>query len=86
MTTGNPQGTPITEVWRFLVVYYIIGSGREILSPVRRFEGSITSNGSTSSKQRATTEKENEKGILLPYMQPKTTLLLDVSMRFSDML
>jgi hypothetical protein len=42
-------------------------------------------NGSTTNKQQAKIQKEKEKGVFLPYMRPKTPLLLDMSLRFSDM-
>jgi hypothetical protein len=42
-------------------------------------------NGSTISKQRATTQKEKQKKVFLPSMQQKSSLLLDLSLRFSDM-
>jgi len=42
-------------------------------------------NGSTTSKQQAKTQEEKEKRVLLPSMWPKSSLLLDLSLRFSDM-
>jgi len=42
-------------------------------------------NGSTTSKQQAKIQKENEKGVLLPCMRPESSVLLDLSLRFSDM-
>jgi len=42
-------------------------------------------NGSTTNKQQARIQKEKKKRVFLPSMRPKTSFLLDLSLRFSDM-
>jgi hypothetical protein len=61
--------------------YYIInvelGTGSQV-------EVSIVQYGSTNTKQQTKIQKE-AKGVLLPHLQARTSFLLDLSLRFSDM-
>jgi hypothetical protein len=41
--------------------------------------------GSTTGNESTRAEKEEEKGILLPYLRPENPVLLDLQVRFSDM-
>jgi hypothetical protein len=46
--------------------------------------GKYHSNGSTTTKQRAKIQ-EAAKEVLLPHLRARTSFLLDLSLRFSDM-
>jgi hypothetical protein len=62
--------------------YYIInaelGTGSQV-------EVSIIQYGSTITKQQTKIQKEKAKKVLLPHLRARTFLLLDLSLRFSDM-
>jgi hypothetical protein len=61
--------------------YYIINVE---LGTRCQVEVSSSSNGSTTTKQRAKIQEE-AKEVLLPHLQARTSFLLDLSLRFSDM-
>jgi hypothetical protein len=62
--------------------YYIIKVELETGSKI---EVSIIQYGSTTTKQQTKIQKEKAKEVLLPHLRARTFLLLDLSLRFSDM-
>ncbi|MBW1740392.1 MAG: hypothetical protein JRJ42_04555 [Deltaproteobacteria bacterium] len=52
---------------------------------INQVAGGIITYGSTTGKQQHKTQQEKAKEVLLPYMWARTSLLLDLSLRFSDM-
>ena len=53
--------------------------------PINQIAESIIFNAGTTSKKQPEIQKEKTKEVLLPYMWPRTSLLLDLYVRFSDM-